>query len=820
MALDLITFYEESVLSRLTPDMVYGDGDWTEGRQYWTRVCPLPGHSGDRSKKSFSVHVGHLGYKCFSSCGTGSALQYVAGKKDLKGRDFVDAVERLASLAGVSLPERDFSPEQLEAIERREKRSGLLEAFLHFTQEQLQGSEGAKAREYLSGRGLGNVPDFFGYYPSREAVRKAMEDKGFSREDVEASGVVYDGRWEGRLIIPWRDRWGRLGTFSARDLSGEAEPAQKYLYMTTGNGWAKKKEELLAFGLDTARKGDKKASLVLVEGLLDVVLLHSLGFCNVAALGGTGTSQSLFEGLFSLGFPSLVLAFDNDQKEDGTKPGKVGTLQALENVRKVRNSGKVRNVPVYVLSPDLMGEYKDPDALVRAKGLEAFRGILERVESSFSYMAREILGDVSPSSPEKEKQDKAAAVAALADTVRGDRSSFDIEDLFRLVTERTGYSPEALMDELKRYENRRLQEERERDLKNALRDASSSLDGGRDLLEISRELKKKLDSVEVKAEDSPPLFSVDRLEEESKRTPKGRSSGWPSLDKAEVFFNPGELAIIGARTGHGKTSFMVNLLVNWLKKAEDEVFLFYSLEEPEVRIFHQLLSLFSEVWPSYLVRDYYRDGIHSRGEWPSLDVLREAQARLRNLEKKLLVVFRPSWPVDAIVSHARTWSEGKRVGGVFVDYLQRIQAPPGGRYDRRDNEVSAVARALKSLSVDLSAPVITGAQINRDSVPKDYGEKISKCPSLGEAEKHIKAARPILSNIREGGAEQEGDLVLGLLNYAADFTMDDTTGSRTLEGETLLEVGVLKNRYGASGRWGRLGFHGKLKLIKEESGLF
>lgn len=744
-------------------------------------------------------------------------LSYINGGSYPSGREWWKKVKELASLAGVSLPERERSPEELQAIEKRESRSNLLEAFLHFTQEQLQGSEGAKAREYLSRRGLGNVPDFFGYYPSREAVRKAMEDKGFSREDVEASGVVHDGRWEGRLIIPWRDRWGRLGTFSARDLSGEVEPAQKYLYMTTSKGWAKKKEELLAFGLDTAlRNGDRKAPLVLVEGLLDVVLLQSERFYNVAALGGTGTSPSLFEGLFSLGFPSLVLAFDNDQKEDGSRPGKEGTLKALENVRKVRNGGNVRNVPVYVLSPDVMGKHKDPDAFVRAEGLEVFRGILEKVEPSVLYMAREILGDVSPNSPAIKRQEKAAAVAAYADTVRGDRSSFNIEDLLRLVTERTGYSPEALMDELKRHEGRRLQEARERDLKNALRDASSSLDGGGDFLETSRELKKKLDAVEVKAEDAPPLFSVDRLEKESKQTPKGRSSGWLSLDEAEVFFNPGELAIIGARTGHGKTSFMVNLLVNWLKKAEDEVFLFYSLEEPEVRIFHQLLSLFSEVWPSYLVRDYYRDGIHSRGEWESLMALQEARARLKTIEKNLLVVFRPSWPVDSIVSHARTWSEGKRVGGVFVDYLQRIQAPPGGRYDRRDNEVSAVARALKSLSVDLSAPVITGAQINREAIPDKYQERIRKADNPEET---IRLARPELHHLREGGAEQEGDLILGLLNYAADQGEDQDPCGLTPE-ETLFEVGVLKNRYGASGRWSRLGFRGKLKLIKEGGGPF
>jgi replicative DNA helicase len=70
---------------------------------------------------------------------------------------------------------------------------------------------------------------------------------------------------------------------------------------------------------------------------------------------------------------------------------------------------------------------------------------------------------------------------------------------------------------------------------------------------------------------------------------------------------------------------------------------------------------------------------------------------LQQVQKHLLVVYRPNWNIDDIDAHARALHKRQPISAVLVDYLQRIP-PPAGRFDRRDQEVSAIGRRLKTLA--------------------------------------------------------------------------------------------------------------------------
>lgn len=514
----------------------------------------------------------------------------------------------------------------------------------------------------------------------------------------------------------------------------------------------------------------------------------------------------------------MVLLLDND------RAGAEGTLAAADNVR------KVRNVPVlYVVDPVHLGDSKDPDEYVRKHGEAALLTVLETREPAALFVGRQYLKDVTPESPGHEREEAAAKVAAYAETLRGERSALYIEDLVRMTSERTGYSPAALVDVATRHGERRRLEERERLMDSALRTAAAERTRGADPVNVAVDLMETLSSVRVQAGDAPLPFSVDRLERESRGLAAGKSSGWEALDRQEVFFNPGELAVIAGRTGHCKTSALVGLLVNWAvdaeKKDRDEVFVLYSSEEIEVRIFHRVISLLTAAsgsgWTVNEVRDFLRRGYASRGEgyrWSGTEeAFNKARETLRNWEGRLLIVHRPSWTTEDIEVHARDVAAHVNVGAVLVDYLQRVPAPAGGRYDRRDIEVSTVARRLKALAGDLSVPVVVGAQINREAVPEKYREKVAKAGSYEEAKKEIKKARPDLYHLREGGAEQEADLVLGLLNYAADWRTEEAA-DRQVPDVTRLEVGTLKNRYGTPGRWAALAFEGRFNVIRDPDG--
>ena len=419
----------------------------------------------------------------------------------------------------------------------------------------------------------------------------------------------------------------------------------------------------------------------------------------------------------------------------------------------------------------------------------------------------------------------------MADRLRGPQADLDKEDLLRLTVERTGYTYEALAGMAEEQAARRRQEDRAQALAAALRNAQAARAEGLDAREVAQTLTAALAPLQAQIVDPPKPFSVDRLERESQELPTGKLSGWEALDDLEVRFIPGELAVLAGRTGHAKTCAVVGLTLNWLRMAEreesDELFVFYSAEEPEVRIYHRLLALLTikngDGWTASQVRDYLR-GPESRSpgyRWPNPKLLEEARERLRPWEHRLFIVHRPLWTVQDLGAHARELAERHRVGGVLVDYLQRIPPPPGP-YDRRDIEVSAVARHLKALAADLTAPVVVGAQINREAVPEGYSRKLAKKTDYNEAEEVIRAARPDLHHLREGGSEQEGDLILGLLSYAADYrTESDGEGQenyRDVPEVTRLDVGILKNRYGAPGRWAKLAFEGRFGLIWAKRG--
>jgi len=721
-------------------------------------------------------------------------------------------VKKLADLAGVNCPEREWSPEELKRAEERGRRASLLDAFLDITRAALEGEEGAAARVYLEERRLSSAAPGLGFLSSVEKARAAILARGFSNDEVTASEVLHDRRWEGRLIIPIRDRWGHLASFAARALSGAVEPGDKYLYMKGTD-----KASLGAFGLDVALR--KKADpLVLVEGLLDVVNLQALGFPNVAAIGGSGENLTpeKWERLATFGVSRVVLALDNDEA------GRAGTLKALENVRKVRNGG---NVPVVdVLPPERLAPYKDPDALVREKGLDAFRALLDKREPASLYLGKDLLGNVTPDSPALDRQAAAHKVATMID--RGGLDAFEVVDLLSLVEERTGYPLDALEDVVKTHEERRVQEEGRKTLAREAATAAAELKAGGDLLDVTARLGKAVDAVKVKTVvDEPPPFSVDRVLRTIRETPPKKPSGWESLDRIEAFFRPEELAVIGARPGHCKTSFLVSLLLNWLRDSkEDEALVFYSHEEPEASITARLLSILTAEagsgWEAPLLLDYLKNPETLKGmdRAPLPSALTEAQDVLRQYEGRLHVVFRPMWSVDSIAAHARKLAERQKVGGVLVDYLQKI-APPGDEGDaRRDIQVGLVARTFKNLAVELKTPVVAGAQVNRASIPNDYRKGLDKERDYYEAQKTIKKARPELYHLREGGIEPEADLVLGLLSYGADFKKDEEgkfVKGHNLPVVTRLDVETLKNRNGIPGGWTSMAYEGRFRLVRD-----
>lgn len=754
----------------------------------------------------------------------GDAVSWLAylkgGTSTPKGADFVEAVKDLARAAGVdpSPLERELTPEEAAKLRDHLRRGDLMEDFVDLTHneallEALVSSPGESVRAYLVGRTftedeLEDLP--LGLYAGVEAVSAAMRAKGYTAEELDASGILADGRWTGRLLIPWRDARGRVSTVAARDLTGTAEEGAKYLYLKGGT-------KPTAFGLDVVKNSEtaRREGVVVVEGLMDVVLLQARGMDNVIALGGAGNllDEDRWAELGRLNVPSFTLALDND------KAGREGTLKALSNLRNVEN---VRNV--YVLPPEALGTAKDPDELVRTKGVEAFREVLRKGRPWAVYVGESLLEGVTPASEDRAKREAVERVLDFAGSLRGEGAGLDSDKLLDLLAERTGYNETTLREEGVSVSERRDRERAERELKSALRELQADLGKpGANVYKLAADFSNRLAGAQSRTDDAPPASTWEEMVAALKSTPEGLRSGWSALDELGIRFQPKHLIMLGARPGHGKTTAIVNLLHNWLDVKLAGPLVFFSHEEPSELIFCRLIALLTagnrtgHRWNFEEVRDYYGPkGANAPRNWPESPVnppaLVHAKERYQAAERNLSIINRPDWSASRISAHARELAQKHGgLGGVFVDYYQRIPVSEGADA-RRDLQLADIGRTLKALAMDLSVPVVVSAQINRDSRPEKYQPGIRERLKKGveEAVDYMKSARPDLHQLHSGG-EQEADLVLGLMNYAADLRTeadsDDTTN--------LYEVGILKNRYGQTGKWAALAFDGAFSHIRD-----
>ena len=289
-------------------------------------------------------------------------------------------VGELARRAGVD-------PTPIEQPERPDRRAKLLAAFVELSREELLGSRGSRARDYLQHRGLpSDAIDRIdmGVVPGVARLRRALLEKGFRTAEVEAAGVCADSRWPGRLCGPWRSTSGRPRTIWARSIEADSADEPRYLYLRGAS-----RRDLPPYGLSEvlASSRELRRDLVLVEGVFDVHQLRANNVDGVAALGGTSADPRTFEFLARLGVERVTLCLDRDT------PGRGATARALDSSTRARTSPTV-----FVVDPEHLAPAKDPDELVRSGGLEAWSRALEARECGIAWRATELLGPVAAES--------------------------------------------------------------------------------------------------------------------------------------------------------------------------------------------------------------------------------------------------------------------------------------------------------------------------------------------------------------------------------------------------------------------------------------
>jgi DNA primase len=364
-----------------------------KGREYGG-LCPFH----NEKTPSFYVVEDKGFFHCFGCGAHGDAIGFVMRSENL---DFIEAIERLAGLAGIAVPQQ--TPQERERAQRQKTLLEALAAAAKFYEERLWSLAGARGRDYLAARGLDEETmrrfrlgwaGSDGANGDRNALRRALTPE-FPLPLLLEAGLVHASDYGGepydffreRVIFPIGDRAGRVIAFGGRAL-GEAQP--KYLNSPEHPLFEKGR---VLYGLSTARVNaarDAEAGgpgAIVTEGYMDVIALHGAGFTTAVAPLGTALTEAHLTELWRLA-PEPVLCFDGDAA------GQRAARRALHRALPLLKPGQSLR---FVTLP--AGE--DPDSLIRHAGAPAFAELLRAAKPLAEMLWQSELGAKSIETPER-----------------------------------------------------------------------------------------------------------------------------------------------------------------------------------------------------------------------------------------------------------------------------------------------------------------------------------------------------------------------------------------------------------------------------------
>ena len=223
------------------------------------------------------------------------------------------------------------------------------------------------------------------------------------------------------------------------------------------------------------------------------------------------------------------------------------------------------------------------------------------------------------------------------------------------------------------------------------------------------------------------IRTVERIEKNLNKKPTyDLYTGFFDLDDITDGLHGGELTVIGARPGVGKTTFalqIAEIIASRKKKVA-----YVSLEMSEEQIIHKIIAKRTSINSRKI-----RNGDLNTNE---IDRVGQACIEISNLPLTILTKANKIQQIEII---ARKMKNRDKLDLLIVDYLQLVQS--SGNFRSREQEVADISRTLKLLSLELEIPIIALCQLNRNA---------SK-------------AEPTLADIRESGAiEQDADNVIFL----------------------------------------------------------
>ena len=337
-------------------------------------LCPF--HS--EKTPSFTVYPADNSFYCFGCGAGGDAITFIRKRENL---DYPDAVEFLANRAGITIVRDDRDKlRQTPKFDRARMFSMNVDAAKYFNRCLFSDNPDAKsALSYFTdirGLSIATIKHFgLGFAPnSFDQFSKYMLAKGYSFEELEAGflcgksekGRYYDA-FRNRIMFPIIDVSGNVIAFGGRVMD-DSKPK----YKNSSDTPVFKKSRNL-FALNFARHHCQE-SIILCEGYMDVIALHSAGFENAVATLGTAITSEQAR-ILSRYTKKVIISYDADEA------GQKAAMRAVKLLSEVGLDVTILKIP----------GAKDPDEYIKKFGADKFCQVLAQSKTKFDYNLESIL---------------------------------------------------------------------------------------------------------------------------------------------------------------------------------------------------------------------------------------------------------------------------------------------------------------------------------------------------------------------------------------------------------------------------------------------
>ena len=344
-------------------------------------LCPF--HS--EKTPSFSVNPAKNIFHCFGCGKGGNAIKFIM---EIEHLNYPEAIRHLAGLYGVEIPETGYSGDNIKKEEKDRVKDILKEAAKFYYKAFNDENIGKPAREYAAKRGLTKqtLDNFgIGYSPINwTALYDHLKQKGYKDEELLKSGIFalsqktnkpYD-LFRGRLMFPIFDTYGTIIAFGGRALGDE-----KPKYINSPDSLVYNKQNYL-YAMNFARKEQSK-QLIVVEGYMDAIAMHSAGFKNTVAALGTAFTDSQLK-LCSRFAEEVVFFFDADNA------GQKAALRAIQMMMDYLKKLTGINIRIRIAK---VPDGKDPDEYIKTNGAEKFKDVVKNALYVEDYLLERAKND-------------------------------------------------------------------------------------------------------------------------------------------------------------------------------------------------------------------------------------------------------------------------------------------------------------------------------------------------------------------------------------------------------------------------------------------